>query len=127
MISLNEKTPEVITVLVVDDHPLLRKGIVNVIEAEDGMAVAGEAENGTDALTLARKLRPDVVVMDVNLPEVDGIAATRAIKKEWPGMRVIGFSTYEGSAVADEMRKAGADAYLSKSAPTEELIRAILS
>jgi len=117
---------QVIRVLLADDHPILRKGLADVLGEQPGIELVGEAGDGEEVIKLAREIRPDVVLMDVTMPKLSGIEATRQIVAEQPGVRVIGLSMHEQSDMATAMRKAGAVAYLSKSQPTEALVAMIL-
>ncbi|MFO7655031.1 MAG: response regulator [Candidatus Krumholzibacteriia bacterium] len=112
-------------ILIADDHQVLRHGLVALLEEEPDMVVAGEAANGREAIDLAHKLRPDVILMDVMMPVMDGIEATRRITAELPRVRVIGLSMLEDEEIADQLLHAGAAAYLSKTADSEDLIAAI--
>ncbi|HSB72460.1 MAG TPA: response regulator [Candidatus Methylomirabilis sp.] len=114
-----------IRILIVDDHQVVRRALAQLLHAEADLAVVGEAGTGSAAVAQARQLSPDVVLMDVNLPEMNGIEATRAIHAAFPAMRVIGLSMYERGDQQAAMRDAGAVAYVSKSAPAEELLAAI--
>jgi len=114
-----------IRVLLADDHTVVREGFRSLIEAEGDMEVAGEARDGREAVQLARSLRPDVVVMDVSMPELNGIEATRQIVSESPGTRVVGLSMHLKRHYVAEMLKAGAAGYLLKDCPSEELTTAI--
>jgi DNA-binding NarL/FixJ family response regulator len=112
-------------VLIVDDHPLLRAGIAAVIGGEPDMTLVGEASNGREAVERFRALRPDVTVMDLQMPELDGVAATAAILDEWPDARVIMLSTYRGDAQAFRALKAGACGYMLKSTVRTDLLNAL--
>ena len=112
-------------VLIVDDHPLLRAGIAAVIGGEPDMTLVGEASNGREAVERFRALRPDVTVMDLQMPELDGVAATAAILDEWPDARVIMLSTYRGDAQAFRALKAGACGYMLKSTVRTDLLTAL--
>lgn len=118
-------TGQPIRVLLADDHPILRKGLVDLLSESAGIEVVGEAGNGEEAVQLAERTRPDIVLMDVTMPHVDGIQATRRIRAELPEVRVIGLSMHEKSDLAHAMQQAGACLYLNKSAPGDELIAAI--
>lgn len=117
----------VITVLIVDDHPLLREGIAAVINGEIDMTVVAEAENGAEALRRFRQFRPDVTLMDLVMPEMDGVEATIAIRAEWPHARVVMLTTYSGDVKVMRALKAGASGYLMKSLIRTDLIQAIRS
>jgi PAS domain S-box-containing protein len=114
-----------IRVLFVDDHKVMRQGLIRLISGKPDIVVVGEAGNGREALELARQLVPDVIVMDVSMPEMDGIEATRRIKAEMPQVRVIGLSMYDDAHIAKTMRDAGAEAFVSKAASSAELLKAI--
>jgi DNA-binding NarL/FixJ family response regulator len=114
-----------IGVLTVDDHPMLREGIASVINVEPNMEVVGEAQNGAEALDLFRQHRPDVTLMDLQMPVLDGIAATKAIRAEFPNARIIILTTYTGDAQVIQALNAGAVGYLLKSTMRNELINAI--
>ncbi len=114
-----------IRILFADDHAVMRQGLIKLIRGQPQIAVAGEAANGRKALELARQLRPDLIVMDISMPEMDGIEATRLIKAEMPEIRVIGLSMYEDEQIAQRMSEAGAEAFVSKSAGIPTLLKAI--
>ena len=114
-----------ITVLVADDHPVLRHGLAKLLEEQPDIQVVGEAGDGQMVIELARKLKPDVVLMDLGLPIINGFEATRQIVFESPNIRVIGLSMHEEAEMAESMYKAGAVAYLTKGGPMEPLIAAI--
>jgi PAS domain S-box-containing protein len=112
-------------VLFADDHHVMRQGLIKLIIGQPNIQVVGEAANGREALDQARHLRPDVVVMDVSMPVMDGVEATRCIKAELPEVRVIGLSMYEDEHIVRTMREAGADAFVSKTISSAELLKAI--
>ncbi|SHG06105.1 PAS domain S-box-containing protein [Fodinibius roseus] len=114
-----------VTVLLVDDHEMVRRGLRQLIEEQHDLTVMGEASHGQEAVELARELSPDIIVMDVNMPVMDGIEATQKIKREMPGVRIIGLSFHKSREVIENMRSAGASAYLTKSEAFESLIMAI--
>jgi CheY-like chemotaxis protein len=121
-------TPSVaqeIRVLLVDDHEMVRQGLATMLEFEPDIVIVGEAANGREALRLARSLRPDVILMDITMPVMDGLEATRRISAEVPGVRVIGVSLHESSDMARAMAEAGAVGYLSKAGPTDRLVHEI--
>ncbi len=108
-------------VLLVDDHAMLRQGLRTVLEGYDDIEVVGEANNGEQAITLATSLRPEVVIMDINMPGMDGIEATRRLKLEQPDTLVIGLSVHNNWQVEEVMRNAGAVSFLAKEAAIEQL------
>ena len=112
-------------VLFVDDHSVMRQGMIRLMTGQPNIQVVGEAANGREAIERVRQLKPDVVVMDVSMPEMDGIEATRRIKAEFPTVRVIGLSMYQEEQFANSMRQAGAEAFVSKTASSAELLEAI--
>ena len=117
--------PQQLRVLIADDHEIVRQGLVSVLAETPDIEVVGEAGNGREAVDLARHLRPDVVIMDVAMPLMDGDEATRQIRRHLPGTRVVALSMYGEASVIEQMRRAGAEAYVVKTAPSEELLAAI--
>ncbi len=116
---------EGIRLLFVDDHQVMRQGLIRLIADQPSIEVVGEAANGQEALELARQLRPNVVVMDISMPYMDGIEATRRIKAELPEVRVLGLSMFDDEQATHLMRQAGAEAFVSKTASIAELLKAI--
>ena len=116
-----------IRVLVADDQKAMRDIVTGLIGRQPGMDVVAVAENGRDAVKLARELRPDVVVMDINMPVLNGIDATRLIVNEFPDIKVLGLSIYSDCSFVEGMLDAGAAGYLLKDQVYEELIQAIRS
>jgi signal transduction histidine kinase/CheY-like chemotaxis protein len=114
-----------IRVLLADDHAILRSGLVSLLRDQPGIDVIGEAPDGQAAVELARLHQPDVVVMDITMPKLTGIEATRVLSREFPTMKIIGMSMHECEETAAEMRRAGAIAYLNKSGHAEHLINEI--
>jgi DNA-binding NarL/FixJ family response regulator len=114
-----------ITVLIADDHPLLREGIAAVIQGEPDMVVVAEANNGLEALERFREHRPDVTLMDLLMPRMDGVTAINAIRAEYPQARIVVLTTYRGDVQALRALKAGAVGYLLKSLIRTELLEAI--
>ena len=112
-------------ILLVDDHQVVRQALAQLLGAESDLEVVGQAGTGTAAVALARQLAPDVVLMDINMPEMNGIEATRAIHAEFPSMRVIGLSMFDRGDQQAAMQAAGAVAYVSKTGPAEGLLAAI--
>ncbi|MBD9469612.1 response regulator transcription factor [Pseudoxanthomonas sp. PXM01] len=114
-------------VLVVDDHPVLRSGVAALLEDRTDVVLVGEASNGQEAITAFRTLRPDVVLMDLQMPGTNGLDAILAIRAEHPGARIIVLTTYHGDSQAVRALKAGAMGYLLKSGLRTELVDAILN
>ena len=119
--------PTRIKILIVDDHPLLREGIAAVLEGQTDLQLVGEAANGREALESFRACRPDVVLMDLQMPEMGGIEAITAIRDEFPEARVVVLTTYKGDMQAIRAFKAGACGYLLKSMLRKELLDTIRS
>ncbi len=115
-----------IRVLLVDDHPIYRKGLADMLLGQPTIDMIGEADDGHEAVEMAIELRPNVILMDVSMPRMDGIEATRRIKEAAPAIRIIGLSMHEKGEMERSMRNAGADHYLVKTAAAEDLIAAIL-
>ena len=117
--------PEPISILTVDDHPLFRKGIASVINDEPDMRVIAEASNGREAIATFRQFRPDVTLMDVQMPDMNGIDAIHEIRLEFPFARIVVLTTYEGDVHALRAIKAGAIGYLIKSTLRKDLLETV--
>ncbi|MHC9294214.1 response regulator [Mycobacterium sp. LTG2003] len=113
------------TVLLVDDHPVVREGLRGMIDAEEDLEVVGEAASGAEAITMAESLRPDVVLMDLRMPGVDGVAATERILAASASTRVVVVTTYESDADILRAVEAGAAGYLLKDASRAQLATAV--
>jgi PAS domain S-box-containing protein len=111
--------------LVVDDHAVVREGFIGLLDRQPDFEVVGEAADGEEAVRQAEALDPDVIIMDVDMPTMDGIEATRRIKERDPAIVVVGLSLYEEEAVARAMADAGADTYVSKHVPAKDFVEAI--
>jgi len=120
-------TTKQIKILTVDDHPLLRQGIAAVIQGEKDMLIVGEAANGREAIDMFRRHRPDVTLMDLQMPDLNGIDAILTIRQEYPQARIIVLTTYEGDALARRALKAGVVGYILKDMIRTELLEAIRS
>ena len=116
-----------IRVLLVDDHTMLREALHRLVESEPGMQVVGELSDGTGVQEAVNQLTPDVVVMDVSMPTVNGIAATRSLRSSHPKLKVVALSGFNYKQYVMEMLDAGATAYVVKSAVGDQLLRAIRS
>ena len=114
-----------IRILLADDHKVMRDGLIRIIQVQPGIEIVGEAANGLEAIELARQHRPDVIIMDVGMPDMDGIEATRLLKTELPDARIVGLSMFKDDSVAQRMFSAGADAFVFKTASSAELLKAI--
>jgi DNA-binding NarL/FixJ family response regulator len=125
--SVTSATPKPITILIVDDHPLLREGIAAVIQGEADMFVVAEASNGREAIELFDTHHPDITLMDLMMPEMDGVAATEAIRAKCADAKIVMLTTYSGDAQALRALKAGASGYLLKNMIRTDLLEAIRS
>lgn len=114
-------------VLVVDDHRMVRAGLASVLSTNWGYEVCGEAENGLEAISKVRELKPDVVLLDLSMPVMSGTAAARHIRQLAPATKIIFLSMHESASVAELEKLVGADAGLSKSSPIEELHETIIA
>jgi len=114
-----------IRVLIADDHPVVRAGLVAVLSQEKDIEVVGEASNGERAIALSRERLPDVVLMDLRMPEVDGIKATEVIAHEQPQIRILALTSYDGDADVRRALKAGARGYLLKDMLLTNLVAAV--
>jgi two-component system NarL family response regulator len=112
-------------VLLADDHPVLREALVHVLQREGDIEVIGQAGNGREAVEMARDLVPDVTVMDIGMPDLNGVGATSRIVARHPSIRVVALSAYTDRRFVSEMFKAGATGYVTKNAASTELLRAI--
>lgn len=123
--GLPKSGPDAIRVLVVDDHAIVRAGVANVIDDDPGLTVVGEAGDGYEAIAFVARRQPDVVLMDVNMPRLNGIEAAREITRRWPAVVVIGLSVQSDDATAASLREAGARAFLLKSDDPQSLLAEI--
>ena len=114
-----------VKILLADDHKIMRDGLRSLIEKRPGLQVVAEAENGQTAIKLNRKFRPDVIVMDINMPDLNGIDASRQIVQEFPSTKIIAFSMHTDHQFVAGALKAGVSGYLQKDSAFEELAQAI--
>lgn len=114
-----------IRVILVEDHPILRAGVATLLRDQSDLELIGEAGNGLDGVQLAQRLQPDVVIMDVSLPELGGAEATRQIKAARPVQRILALSAHEDAAFVRNMLDAGAAGYALKRSACDELVRAV--
>jgi DNA-binding NarL/FixJ family response regulator len=111
--------------LLVDDHPVVRKGINSCLARHEHLQIVGEAADGVEALKKARELMPDIVLMDIDMPEKDGLEVTELLRKELPKIKVLILSMHSNTEYVMRIIQSGASGYILKEAPTEELVRAI--
>ncbi|TVS09012.1 MAG: response regulator [Planctomycetaceae bacterium] len=123
--TVRHARPEVIRILVADDHQVVREGMVGVLNRQKDLEVIGEAADGFQAIEQAATLHPDAVIMDVDMPGMNGIDATREIKRRWEETVVVALSLHEEDSIRRAMEEAGADGYISKHAPAKELVAAL--
>ena len=114
-----------IRILIVDDHEMVRNGLSVMMEREQDFTVVGEAQNGKEAVDMVSKLRPDVVLMDLRMPEMDGVEAMRQIRAEQDDVKFLVLTTYDSDEYIFDAIEAGAKGYLLKDASREELFRAV--
>jgi two-component system response regulator NreC len=114
-----------IRVLLADDHKIIRDGLRLLINAQPDLRVVGEAGNGSEALRQARELKPDVVVMDLSMPELNGLQATERLKAEWPAIKVVALTVHEDASYLHQLCKVGASGYVLKLSAGDKLIQAI--
>jgi len=117
---------EKVKVLIVDDHPIVQEGLVRLLDSEPGLECVGIANNGEEAVEMARKLGPDVVLMDIAMPKMDGIEATKQIKSASPKAAILALTAYGHNQYVLACLKAGVDGYILKNASRSDLINAII-
>ena len=117
--------PQVIRVLIVDDHAMVRKGLIAILKNYGDIDLAGEAHDGREAIRCCEQLKPDVILMDLLMPEMGGVAATRAIHQRWPRVQVIALTSFQEKELVQEALQAGAIGYLLKNVSGDELADAI--
>lgn len=114
-----------IRILLVDDHMVVRSGLGTVLSVNDDLQLVGEASNGEEAIRLCESLCPDVVMMDMVMPVMDGVTATKMIKQRWPQIQVIALTSFKEKEYVEGALKAGASGYLLKNVSAEELVKAV--
>jgi NarL family two-component system response regulator LiaR len=114
-----------IRVLVVDDHVMVRKGLATILKVKPDLTLVGEASNGREALQLLERIQPDVVLMDLMMPQMDGIEATRQIRQRWPHVQVVALTSFQEKELVREALQAGAVGYLLKNVTADDLAAAI--
>jgi DNA-binding NarL/FixJ family response regulator len=116
---------DLIRILIVDDHPVVREGLAGMLAGQPDFAVAGEAKDGAEAVDMDAQLQPDVLLMDLRMPGMDGVAAIEAVRGKRPSANILVLTTYDSDADIVRAIEAGATGYLLKDTPREELFRAI--
>jgi two-component system, NarL family, response regulator NreC len=114
-----------IRIIIIDDHKIVREGLRTLIEQRDGLEVIGEADNARSGLQLIEQLRPDLVIMDISMPDLNGVDGTEIVCRTYPGMKVIGLSMHFDKHFVGRMLMAGASGYLRKACSSDEIVRAI--
>lgn len=114
-----------IKILLAEDHRTVREGLKMIVNAEEDMVVIGEADNGREAIELAQELMPDVVLMDVSMPELNGLIATAKLKRTLPDIKILTVTRHTDDAYLQELLRAGVNGYVLKQSPASELLRAI--
>lgn len=114
-------------VLIVDDHAFIRRGVQTILHPFPEWELCGEADNGNDAIRLAHELKPEVIIMDLSMPGLNGIEATRAIRRTQPGVKVILLTLHESAELVRSAFRAGARGYLLKTDAEQELVKALIA
>jgi DNA-binding NarL/FixJ family response regulator len=117
--------PEIIRIMLADDHRVVREGLRGILEEQADLEVIGEASDGASAIEMAERLLPDVILMDINMPGINGIEATRSITERQPQIHIIGLSVHDSSDMAQRMIEAGAIGYIHKTTSQQALCDAI--
>jgi NarL family two-component system response regulator LiaR len=124
-IQPNPIRPNPIRVMIVDDHDMVRKGLATFLKVNEDLELVGEARDGQEALQLCEQVRPDVILMDLVMPEMDGTTATRLIRERWPQVQVIALTSFQEQELVREVLQAGAIGYLLKNVTVEDLAEAV--
>lgn len=114
-----------ITVLIVDDHPLLRQGLKTLLELEGGITVVGQASNGPEAIRLAKQLQPDVVLLDINMPGMNGVEVAKVLREQQPDLGILVLTIHDDEPYVKEMIRSGAKGYLLKDAEPRQVVQTI--
>jgi NarL family two-component system response regulator LiaR len=114
-----------IRVMIVDDHSMVRTGLATFLEVSDNLELVGEAINGQEALDLCERVRPDVILMDLVMPKMDGVTATRIIRERWPHVQVVALTSFQEKELVQDILKAGAISYLLKDVSIDDLTEAV--
>jgi two-component system nitrate/nitrite response regulator NarL len=122
---MQQQVQSSVRLLLVDDHPVVRQGISSCLARQEHLTIVGEAANGLEALRKAREMLPDIVLMDIEMPQMDGLAVTEILRKELPQMRVLILSMHSHTAYVQRIIQSKAHGYVLKDAPPEDLVRAI--
>jgi DNA-binding NarL/FixJ family response regulator len=122
---MNEPRSRRIRIILVDDHPVVRQGLRKILSTFEQIAIEGEAGSGREAIELARELRPDVVVMDISMPEMSGIEATSILRRDLPEIKVLALSMHENASYVKQALRAGARGYILKDSTPKDLVEAI--
>lgn len=117
--------PETIRIIIAEDHTIVRSGLKMLLEAQEDIEVVAEAGDGQEALELVEKHQPDLVLLDIGMPKIDGMEATRQIKTKWPQIQVLALTMHRSDEYFFEMLKAGASGYILKGAETKDFIEAV--
>jgi two-component system nitrate/nitrite response regulator NarL len=114
-----------IRVLLVDDHPVVRQGLRSILSSFDQLAIVGEASGGAEAIAISRELKPDVIVMDISMPDVTGIEATATLTRDLPSCKVLALTMHDNPTYVTQILRAGARGYILKHTPPKDLVQAI--
>ncbi len=117
--------PRSIRVIIVDDHAMVRAGLATFLEINDDLNLIGQASNGQEAVELCEKFQPDVVLMDLVMPEMDGVTATRIIRNRWPQVQVVALTSFQEKELVQDALQAGAISYLLKNVSMDDLTEAV--
>lgn len=122
---MTSRQNQAIRILICDDHPVVREGLASILDRREDMAVVGQVSNGAEAINVYRDLRPDITLMDLRMPQQDGVATITQLRQDIPDARIIILTTFDGEEDVDRGLQAGARAYLLKDLPREELVDTI--